>query len=206
MKRRAMMGKEQYKPDANTLLLLHGEDFNDSSMYVRSISNSGVTINKTGKFGKCFKFISDNYITTSITISKANTFTIDAWVKVSSISSIQTFFATGTREEGLQVRADGANLEILKENALILGIATNVINPGNWFHLAITNTSNIKAYINGIKVIECRSDFLTYSTLAIGIRGELNGEYLQNGYIDEFRVSDIARWTSDFTPPTKPYV
>ena len=25
------------------------------------------------------------------------------------------------------------------------------------------------------------------------------------GYIDEFRVSDIARWTESFTPPTEPY-
>lgn len=25
------------------------------------------------------------------------------------------------------------------------------------------------------------------------------------GYLDEIRVSNIARWTSDFTPPTEPY-
>ena len=26
------------------------------------------------------------------------------------------------------------------------------------------------------------------------------------GYIDEFRFSNIARWTTNFTPPTIPYV
>jgi hypothetical protein len=26
-----------------------------------------------------------------------------------------------------------------------------------------------------------------------------------NGHMDELRISDIARWTSNFTPPTEPY-
>lgn len=30
------------------------------------------------------------------------------------------------------------------------------------------------------------------------------GLYL-NGMIDEFRISNIARWTSNFTPPARPY-
>ena len=34
--------------DANTLLLLHGDDFLDSSMYDRKITNIGVTINANG--------------------------------------------------------------------------------------------------------------------------------------------------------------
>jgi hypothetical protein len=41
--------------------------------------------------------------------------------------------------------------------------------------------------------------------LAIGRLGEYNGFYY-NGWIDELRFSKgVARWTSNFTPPTSPY-
>lgn len=196
----------QSKPDANTLLLLHGEDFTDSSLYNRTVINDGVTIANTGKFGKCFYFSPSSFIYTGIQINRYNAFTVDTWAKVSSVYSIQTFFATGTSEGGLQVRANNTDLEILEENISILGIAKNVIKENNWFHLAITNVgSNINAYINGQNVLRCSNGFESLSRLYIGIRGEVNGEYLNYGQIDEFRVSDIVRWTSNFIPPTKPY-
>ena len=206
MKKRVMINKGQNKQDANTLLLLHGENFKDSSLYNRDIINNGVTIGNTGKFGKCFYFSSNNFIHTPIEIARNKVFTIDAWVKVSSVNSIQTFFATGRERGGLQVRANGDDLEILEENISILGVAENVIDRDDWFHLAITNTNlNINAYVNGQKVLNCGNNFKSLSNFYIGIRGELNGEDLRRGYIDEFRISNIVRWTSNFTPPTKPY-
>ena len=42
-----------------------------------------------------------------------------------------------------------------------------------------------------------------YSSLMIGKYRDY-GLYL-NGMIDEFRISNIARWTSNFTPPARPY-
>jgi hypothetical protein len=42
-------------------------------------------------------------------------------------------------------------------------------------------------------------------TLKIGTQWDASCMYW-NGYIDEFRISKgIARWTSNFTPPTAPY-
>jgi hypothetical protein len=36
--------------------------------------------------------------------------------------------------------------------------------------------------------------------------GAQNGSNYFNGWIDEVRISKgIARWTSNFTPPTQPY-
>jgi hypothetical protein len=43
------------------------------------------------------------------------------------------------------------------------------------------------------------------SNWAIGNFGGQNPYYMTNGYIDEFRVSNIARYTANFTPPTQPW-
>lgn len=57
----------------------------------------------------------------------------------------------------------------------------------------------------------CTFRFANYTTMVSGYYSSLMigkyrdyGLYL-NGMIDEFRISNIARWTSNFTPPARPY-
>ena len=88
----------------------------------------------------------------------------------------------------------------------------------NQYHIALVNdTASGKTFffINGIKRREFARDSYKVKMegrLAIG-RGVTDpatsgrgftGPFLK-GFLDEFRISGVARWTEDFTPPTGPY-
>jgi hypothetical protein len=79
-----------------------------------------------------------------------------------------------------------------------------------WHHLAVVkeSASLTNVYTNGILISSTTSN-VAYknlnSLLYIGCWGS-GGDAGPNGYMDEYRVSKgIARWTSNFTPPTVPY-
>lgn len=83
--------------------------------------------------------------------------------------------------------------------------------PDNeWHHLAITRQSNtLRLFADGVLL-----DTQTYgsgqtlggNTAQLEIGRDSQQSLLMNGYIDEFRISKgIARWTTNFTPPTAPY-
>ena len=92
------------------------------------------------------------------------------------------------------------------------GVASNSIGDitNQWTHVAFVRNGNDWIwFINGVQ--SGTGDGGNYSirdvasTLSIGARN--NGTYYQwNGYMDEIRISKgIARWTSNFTPPTNEY-
>ena len=89
-------------------------------------------------------------------------------------------------------------------------VSATSINNGNWHHIAGVRYSNeMKLYINGVSEGTPVGSLGTIpdrtTRFAIGRMGEYDGVYF-NGWIDEFRISKgIARWTANFTPPTKAY-
>ena len=73
-----------------------------------------------------------------------------------------------------------------------------------WIHFAyVKDTSDvIKVYIDGTQIgnsITYSSDYGENTTLTIG--GYYSSSYLLNGYIDDFRITLKARYTSNFTVP-----
>jgi len=80
-----------------------------------------------------------------------------------------------------------------------------------WHHIAgVRNGNNLLLFIDGVLVgtfdVTGVSANDSSNKLAIGRKGECTtGRYFK-GYVDEPRISKgIARWTSDFTPPTEEY-
>lgn len=81
-----------------------------------------------------------------------------------------------------------------------------------WVHWAIVKLGNlITVYKNGVKFVQFTSvtigtiDNNNYYTMGVWDHSASGYGNNYNAYIEEFRLSDIARWTSDFTPPTRPY-
>ena len=77
------------------------------------------------------------------------------------------------------------------------------ITLSQWYHFAYVKTASAsKLYIDGVEVIT-GSDTQNYAVRYIAIGGSYSTGYLWNGYIQDMRISfDLARYTSNFTPPT----
>ena len=74
-----------------------------------------------------------------------------------------------------------------------------------WYHVAYVRNSGVtKLYIDGTERISV-SDTTDYTDTYFAIGGYYSVNYLLNGYIDEFRISRMARYTANFTAPDKPF-
>ena len=84
------------------------------------------------------------------------------------------------------------------------------INEDTWTHVAIVrNGTSITTFINGFistVMINAGTDALwsPVGNFSIGTNDVVSREYT-NVQLDEFRVSNVARWIGDFTPPTEAY-
>ena len=74
-----------------------------------------------------------------------------------------------------------------------------------WYHVAYVRSSGVtKLYVDGTSVIS-QNDTTNYTNTFFVIGGGYSSSYLMDGYIDEFRISHMARYTSNFTAPTKAF-
>lgn len=155
-------------------------------------------------------------------------FTIECWGYASSIPSVSRFCASGSQTDGGYrqwffgwgtVWGTGTKINFGyytgSGNVDYSSSAIN-ISLNTWNHFAVTRYNNyINFFINGIPCgsVSISSGININSSttvgLMIGARMNTNSSTiieLVTGYIDELRISkSIARWTSNFTPPTEQY-
>ncbi len=137
--------------------------------------------------------------------------TVDFWCRFNSIKS-QTFFNIVHEHLGYYtfvLFTPDLNTIILYtrdgNSSWTLG-SSLVVNT--WYHIAIVRSgSTITGYLNGTS-IGTRTDGneLNVDQDALYIGNNSGGSSSFDGWIDEFRISKgVARWTSNFTPPTSAY-
>lgn len=202
-----ILWQKSKRPDENTLLLLHGEDFVDSSKYARTIVNNNVVIADDGKFGKCFYISKNPGHNVETWINHAETFnsdfTIDYWVKPEHngymyeeqvISNVSYTLWIGEESGRFVVRQyDNGNQ-----------IHAGILPHDTFTHVAVVRCNNVLyLFING--VLQGTSGAPSYTNADNFCIGGRTSDNKFSGWIDEFRLSNVARWTSDFTPPSKPY-
>lgn len=206
--------------DSYTKLLLHLENnVTDSSPSARAVTNTAMTFDSTYKeFGSYSgKF---NATTSFLSIADSDDwnfgsgdFTIDGWVYPLALSGhiyILSQFATNSAYLNFEFLGTEFKLSVINNS----GAVTDLTAPATlnaWQHFAIVRSgSNFYLFING-SLASMKSMSGTLPDIAAPLLiGKFNyygtDYYFYNGYLDEIRVSKgIARWTSDFTPPTAPY-
>lgn len=138
----------------------------------------------------------------------ANPFTVDFWVYTPS--------NTGSGSVGGQWDGGNTNEMLIyawKNTWTIQLGSTGQINfavsNGAWHHIAVVGDgATIKVAVDGVFDADtcAQIDIAFDQTKGFSIGSYYSGTYTYTGYIDEYRVSKgIARWTTDFTPPTEAY-
>ena len=210
--------------DANTLLLLHGNEFVDASLVGASVSNvGGVEIVSNGYFDKAFYWgnSTNGYIQCDIGTSNKITnkiWTLDLWLKPTSSNlgykvvadfcnhSIMYFDIADNRDGTMAIMGGGGqNWNVngkLWPNPYYVDFTVN-----EWVHIAIVADGTTNYYFkNGILRHSTPLPMVMNNGLVrfgnIALAGY--SRYFR-GYMSEIRLSKVARWTANFTPPTAPY-
>ena len=206
-------------PKVKLLLPLNGTNgataTSDSSNDNRTITfvSSATIATAQSKFGGSSLYIPDgsSRITTPGTSSMnaAGDFTMEVWIYNSSSNDYPTLLENGASSNSLAIYlANTASSQVLRmwNN----GSATNfssTLPQNEWYHFALVRSgSTVKLYVNGTADSTTRSDSNSYAfgsdTLHIGGHPSLTSYGFQ-GYLDDFRLTiGLARYTSNFTPPT----
>lgn len=194
--------------DANTLALLHFDgSFTDDKGNAWSSVKSPTTSTTIKKEGTASLYTpSGSFIkaTNSAFAFGAGDFTVDFWM-----------YYCGANYSGVTSALNSA-LGVMVQNDIVgilnsgggSTIASGGFIKNAWAHYALTRESGIcRWFVNGaIKgTFDASAKNVASTTFAINTRyGDDDGSYAYGGanYYDEFRISNIARWTSDFSGNT----
>lgn len=158
---------------------------------------------------------SGDYIQTTFSIFP-NEWTIEFWFNVTSFGSNNTLIGN-MNEYRMAANYDSVNKKVnifLSSNGSAWDIvfyesSTNTVEADTWNHFALQyNGFEYALYLNGVKTTLTLSSKDVNSSAWTSLRfgdWEWNTDYM-NGYIDELRISNIARYTSSFTPSTTEFI
>lgn len=192
--------------DSHTKALWHFDgDVIDS---VGGNSLSGTLNSKYKKFGD--GSFQATYAKNLTSAYYGESLTIDCWIMLASEGQIWIGPAASSTSnyylEGWIFRLSNSKIQFGKyiksgSSWTLVSEADAPYSIGEWFHVAIQKTTPtfFEIFINGKKILEGVSSDNTegYATSIVDRKN--------TSYIDELRVSDIARYAEAFTPPTEPY-
>lgn len=174
-------------------------------------STTGSPTYAPAKFNDGLTAVSDaNYLTTpaglSTTMAAASSCTVDFWLKTSSTSAAAAITTAANASWWIGVLSSNTVFDGFSGANSVT--ATGVSN-GSFHHLAsVINAGSGTTYYDGVSVgtgtLDCNTLFTVASTLLIGRYSLAQVAWL--GALDEIAFWNIAKYTSNFTPPSAPYV
>jgi hypothetical protein len=219
--------------DANTKLLLHfNGNFTDSSASTRTTTaiSSCTTSVTQQRFGTASLYLPGTgpYITLPDSADWAfgtSAFTIDFWIYPNG-NFTQKIFSQGTFAGGNKYNilylatADHGTGNIYftshDTGAYVFEIIANNLtglHDYTWYHIALVridggnSSASWRIYVNGVsQTLSLLSGAWNGSIIDVADVASI-GYFVDYAgcYIDEFRISNVARWSSDFTPRRAAY-
>lgn len=212
--------------DNNTVLLLHMDGSNGTTYFEddngvrnkksciaygnaklttadRKFGNTSAVFDGSGDFVNIAPISDFNFGT--------GEFTIEAWCKFPIDSQFKVLFCTGgvsgtnidfaIVNSTIQLHRWGGGYPVL--SADITGVDANA-----WHHVAVSRVgTTCKIFLDGVAKVTRTSDTYSWASgtpVQVGYDNYSNDYY--NGYIGELRVSNIGRYSADFTPLQQPFV
>lgn len=210
--------------DANTKLLLKFDDgvTDVSGNDVALVSQGVTTSDAQSKFGGKSGYFNGSTAWIDFTVKSVFNpnadWTIDWWEYVETIVQTACIYnqtnGTYNNDRGILL---GYQSSSNNEYAYVTDSASGwtiadsktmgTLTTGQWVHRAVVRSGNTYyTFRNGTQQATWTSTKSILSTATLGTIGRYaNGIKYYKGYIDEFRISDVARWTSSFTAPATPH-
>lgn len=219
--------------DANTLLLLHFDGTNASTVFeddngvrgkkgITAIGNAQVDTaqSKFGGASALFDGTGDYLSIAPFSQSAGATFTFESWVRFAATPASGVFqmlissATSGNRYLALVNVSGTLNWEIGHEGPSgtfyrrwIATVSTNT-----WYHIALTkNGTTSRLFVNGTLLTPSENfgtlaegEGIFTETMRLGVWTNAGNGF--NGHMDEVRISDTERYTTAFTPSTTPFV
>jgi hypothetical protein len=197
---------------ADVSLLLHMDGSNGSTTFTDSSSNA-VTVTAYGnaqisttqsKFGGASGYFdgSGDYLTVSShpTIGSQD-FTIEFWLYPNTVTGLQIYldFRPANGAYPL-IYSDGASIYYYVNTTARI---TGAITQSQWQHVAVTRAgTTTRMFIDGTQAGSSWTDTTDYLASTPLICKSFDN-YYANCYFDDLRITTgVARYTSNFTPPT----
>jgi hypothetical protein len=218
-------GRRPEGNDAFTVLLLHANGTNGSQSFPDSsaaanvatvLGNAQVDTSQSVFGGGSLKLDGNGdilkYSASSNWDFGTGPFTIDLWVRPNSTPAEYDALVTTRNGAGTwKLIFFSAALFCQLNNSLGVGDTVAITN-GVWTHFAVVRSgSSAYFFRNGILVGTTAVGGTSFNSNGQGVEigradlGVNNSTYF-DGWLEEIRISKgVARWTSNFTPPTMPY-
>jgi hypothetical protein len=207
------------EPDyPNVSLLLHGDGTNGSTSIIDS-SPSPKTVTAVGnaqistaqsKFGGAsiaFDGTGDylDVVSSSVFDFGSGNFTIEWWQKIPSTTTRYSILNWKTGDSSINI-GNGVFQMYVGGGMNVAGNVA-VTYTTDWQHVAFVRSNGIVTfYLDGVSKSNNLANLSAYVFTPSGI--EIGKSAILpnlNGYIDDLRITTVARYTANFTPPTAPF-
>lgn len=144
-------------------------------------------------------------------IGSNSPFTIECWLNRSGDNSSQnTQVIVDISSNGNKIYYDETANRLKYQTEGIDRITSDSdLSTSTWYHVAVVRDSsyNVKMYIDGSQVGSTYTNddrnWANYYEMLIGVSNSGTKSWI--GYIEEFRISNVERYTADFTVPTEQF-
>lgn len=206
-----------YLLDENTICLLHCDEISEqikdytNNAYLKNTQNIAVV--EDGKFNKAYEIgystQSNLYFNNSISSYLTNTkiYTVDFWLKIPVKNPNYYILRTSSSQTSyldVQISCSTTSYTFTVNSTTIATVNKEDI-IGQYVHFAISSDGTITyCFINGVLMNTVSSKNLCSSSHKYLYFAKPTGS-IENLIIDEFRISNVCRYTEDFTPNKRPY-
>ena len=133
-------------------------------------------------------------------------FTIEMFARLNGSINGQYFFDGRADAKSVAILMDGVYLKVYIDNAYRLGTDADPFAADTWVHVAYTRSGTTGTlWLDGVSQGTWTDtvDYTFSNALYLGSRFSGSGA---SAYFDEIRISNVARYTTTFTPTTSQFV
>ncbi len=185
----------------NTYITTNKSKFGNSSGYFPGSSGYNITTPTSSDFNFSTSDFTMEFWAWQPSFKTTNTHIIHSWS--SDPNSFSVYF------DNYNNTHPGAPLFTLMINQSLWPSCSTCWALQTWNHFAVVRTNGVTLlFVNGILKLTYNTTYImpTFTTQSLFIGSWYNGGDVYLGYLDELRISDVARYTTDFVPQAQIFV